>query len=288
MAVRIRRIVIPCVLLGILAGAWHLLAHDELGDVAVPEADPAADPAAGLPDAPVQTRRDVLREVRRLCRRPPLDAFIAEQRRLVEAADTAEERGRRLHVLAEAHLERIYVRTARLGMRPGEPLFRRVPEPIERDIEAGLSALAEARALGVEEADGYRVEGSLLANRITGMGSAMDLKSAITDAYKRSLELDAENPRLHVALGCRKLFAPKLLGRDLDKALEHLTYACRRLPRDERPRIFAALAAYLDGDEAEALRWAREGLAVNNRNIFVIAVLERLLAGDADPFGRDA
>ncbi|MDJ0973750.1 MAG: hypothetical protein QNJ98_04765 [Planctomycetota bacterium] len=291
---RIRTLLIIAAFLGLMAAGWNYVAHDELGDVTVPEVpdgplpeDPPSD-GPSSEDPPAPTRRDVLAEVRRECRLGSLDAFIEAQRALVEQAETPADRGRHLHVLAEAYLERVYCRTARLGMRPGEPLFRRVPAPIEADIRAGLEALAEARAVGEPEADGYRVEGSLLANRITSMGTAMKLKRPITDAYKRSLELDAENPRLHVALGCRKLFAPKLLGRNLDKAMEHLTYAARGLPQDERPRIFAALVAYMQDDEGEALRWAQEALQVNNRNIFVIAVLERLLAGEADPFGRDA
>ncbi len=282
-----RRFLMVCALLGLGGAGWWYVAYDPLSDVDVPPVVPA-DPPSQPPVAPrPPTRRELLHEARRLCQLAPLDTFVQAQQQLVGEAPDDDARGDQLQVLAEALLERVYMRTSRLAMRPGEPQYSRVPREIERDIQAGLKALAQARALGVTEADGYRIEGSLLANRISGTFSAMNLKRDIINAYTQSLDLDGDNPRLHVALGCRKLFAPKMLGRDLDKALEHLEYACSRLPQDERPRLFAALAAYLKDDEAGALAWAEEALKVNNRSIFAIALVERLRAGEDNPVGRD-
>jgi len=297
--VSVQRAVILVVLLGLLAAAWFYITSDSLGDVRVPQVPSADDPVEPSPKPPKPptvvpavpssgpSRRDLLHEARRLCAQPPLDRFLVEQRALVEADAEDAVRGARLHVLAEALLERIYCLNSHIGMTPGEPLYRRVPEAVESDVAEGLSALRKARTLGVALGDGYRVEAGLLTSRITGTVSAMGLKSKIAKAFSAALEADGEEPRLHVALGCRKLFAPRLLGRDLDKAMEHLVYACYGLPRDERPRIFAALTAYLIGDRESALAWAEKGLELNENNAFAKAVVERLRAGEADPFGRD-
>jgi len=190
-------------------------------------------------------------------------------------------------VLAEALLERIYQRTSRMGLRPGEPLYDAVPADTARDVRDGLAALAQARALGVETGDGYRVEAGLLTSRITGTLSALGLKREIARCYSRALALDPNDPRLHVALGCRKLFAPRFLGRDTEKALEHLVYACKQLPADERPRVFAGLAAWMLGDHAAARKWVEHAVAVNPRSDFAFAVLRRILAGESEPFARD-
>ena len=109
----------------------------------------------------------------------------------------------------------------------------------------------------------------------------------MTAVYKRATELDGENPRLHVGLGCRKLFAPRFLGQDLDKAMEHFVYACFKLPQDERPRLFASMTAYLTGDPDAALSWAEKAAALNEHNAFAQAVLQRLKNNEFDPFGRD-
>jgi hypothetical protein len=304
--VNLRRVVAILVLLGLAIGAWAWARHDELADVPVPPVQPqpeigpgpavdptpppAPDAGAGSDtshDAALVARRATLHAARRTCRLPPLDEFVLEQELLVRETEDPALKGRHLHVLAEACLERIYCRNAHRGMTPGEALYARVPPAVADDVEDGLQALADARALGVELGDGYRVEAGLRTSLITGKLSAMSMKSKVTAAFKRATELDGENPRLHVGLGCRKLFAPRYLGQDLDKAMEHFVYACFKLPQDERPRIFASMTAYLTGDSDGALSWAEKAAALNENSAFAKAVLQRLKNGERDPFGRD-
>jgi len=308
--VNVRRVVTVLILLGLGVGAWAYVTSDGLGDVPIPPVppvesdrpgpdtppggDPTRDPGSATDPGPaaaaderMAARRSVLHAARRLCRVEALDEFILEQGLLAQEAQDPAVKGRQLQVLAEAHLERIYARNSHRGMVPGEAQYARVPRAIEDDVQEGLAALARARGLGVDLGDGYRVEAGLRTSRITGKLSAMGMKSKVTAAYNRSVELDTENPRLHVGLGCRKLFAPRFLGQDLDKAMEHFVYACFKLPQDERPRLFAAMTAYLTGDREGAEQWAEKAATLNPNNAFAQAVFRRLQNGESDPFGRD-
>jgi hypothetical protein len=281
-----RILIVPLVLVGLLLGGWLYLAYDGLGDVPVPEVPPEGTPPpdhTGTGHPTWAAGHGALQEARRLCSLPPLDEFVVSRRALADPVG----RGEHLHVLAEALLERIYCRNSHRGMTPGEPMYSHLPAPIKADIEEGLAALGEARSLGVELGDGYRVEAGLKSSRITSRISALRAKGGMNKAYKRSLELDGKNPHLHVALGCTKLLAPSFLGQDVEKAMEHFVYACRELPDDERPRIFASMAAWLSDDRKAALDWADKAVQINPNNAFAQVVLQRLRAGEADPFGRD-
>lgn len=225
-----------------------------------------------------------LARVRQLCRTEPLDAFLAEQRALVER-DPGD--GAAWRVLAETHLERIYTRDLGRGLAVGRPLHEEIAPETARDVEAGLEAIARAIDAGEDKSDSYRIRASLLCCRITGMASAIAVQGKATAALERALELDPANPYAQVVLGNRKLFAPPLLGHDAEGALVHLRAGAAGLPHDERPLITAALAAHVLGDADEARRLVKAAVERTPANPLAAAIAARLEAGEEDPFGRD-
>jgi tetratricopeptide (TPR) repeat protein len=266
---------ITCLCCAALLACSALLVLRTDVDAAVP-ADAAAAPRPA-------DRAAALQAARRSCDAAQLDRFVDEQRALARGApgDAAT-----LRLCAEALLERVVLRNQQKGMRVGEPLRDRVPAATATDVDDALELLHAARRIAATAAD-WRLEAALLGNRITGLASALQWNGRIEQALQQAARLDDRDPQLHVALGLRKLLAPRLLGHDPAAALAHFDYAARVLPDDERPRVFAAMAAWLLQKRQAAITWLEQAVAVNPNNVFAQAVLVRVRRDEPDPFGRD-
>lgn len=275
-----RVVPILCVacLLALGGTGWMQLQASTTAGIEVPTAVPAAlpKPSDGLGAA--------LREARRSCDLAALDAVLAKVRtRCQEAPDQSEP----WHLLAEAHLERSLLRSHDRGLAVGAPVYPQLPKEVADDLEAGLVAARRARELGDDTSDLFRIEAGLMSQRITGLASALQWNGRIQDALRLAGERSRDNPHLHVALGLRKLLAPKLLGHDPKQALEHFAFAAKSLAEDERPAVFAAMASYLQQKRQQAIGWLEQAVGRNPQNRFARVVLKRLQAGEDDPFGRD-
>ncbi len=273
---------ISCGAVGLLLAVtlyWHLRADL---DIAVPNELPVATPAVA--DDPRAMRSEALAKARRSCDPAQLDAFVAAQQAILAQSPGD---APALRLCAEAMLERVALGNQRRGMTVGEPMYAVVPAAVAADVEAALTLLQRARAAGDHSAENWRIEAALLGNRITGIGSALQWNGRIESALAEAAKVDADDPQLHVTLGLRKLLAPELFGHDPAAALKHFSYAAKALGADERPRVFAAMAAYLLQKRQQAIAWLEQAVAVNPNNVFARAVLVRVRRDEPDPFGRD-
>jgi len=229
-------------------------------------------------------RSALLAETRRTCDPARLDAFIDEQQRIVEASP---EDGNAWHILAEALLERVLLENMREGMEVGRPMYEDLPQPVEAWLDRATAAIDKARALGAADSESYRIESALWSNRIVGMGSALKYSSRVQKALDRAEELDPANPNVQVSRGVRALLAPRFLGHDPEKALEHLERGMEALPEDERPRVFASMAAWLLGRHAESDALVEAAMRINPANLYAQAVHARMVRGVEQPFAAD-
>lgn len=266
-----------CVVL-LLGTVWLRLCAD---DLAVPAGPAAAGPAAARAAG---GRAAALAAARRSCDPEQLDRFVAEQRAQV-ARSPHDALARRL--CAEALLERVLLRNQLRGMVVGEPVHAELPAETAADIDEALALLAAARSAGDDSSDNWRLEAALLGNRITGLASALQWNGRIEAALEEAAARDAHNPALHVALGLRRLLAPRWLGHDPEQALRHLEFAAGAMPDDERPDVFAAMAAYLLRKRQQAIAKLEQAVARNPNNRFAHVVLQRLRRGEPEPFERD-
>lgn len=280
-----------CVACSCLVGASTYLALRVGVDVAVPQVSAPAVAAAPTKGAeePHAEGPDAARARIEAARRDSptaLDGLIAEQR---GAALSAPGDAAPMRILAEALLERIGLVNRPRGLRVGEPLYDELPPAIARDVDEGLDLLQRARKAGDDSAENWRLEASLLANRVTSLGSALQWNGRIERALAHAAARDPDDPALHVTLGLRKLLAPRFLGHDPAGALEHFAYAAHapQLRTDERPRVFAAMAAFLLARRQAAMDWLEQAVAINPDNAFARTVLARVRRGEDDPFGRD-
>ncbi|MBK8099935.1 MAG: hypothetical protein IPK26_22765 [Planctomycetes bacterium] len=264
-------------LLGLGGTAWALLAQDDSG-LTVPS---GAGTAVATPTDPPQAE---LAAARRDGSLAAFDALVARRR---QATAESAANGQAWCLLAEALLERVLQRNQLRGMAVGEPLHTTLPPALAQDLDDGLAAIAAARRAGVDSAESYRIEAGLLSNKITGLGAALQFNGQVQKALNTAFAKAPESAPLHVALGLRKLLAPRLLGHDPEKALEHLEFAAKNMPDDERPGVFAAMAAFLTRRRQKAIEWLEQAVARNPGNVFARVVLQRIRRDEADPFGRD-
>jgi len=266
-----------CLLL-LLATVWLKLQPGR--DFAVPKA-PAADAAhAAAPDP----RREALDAARRQGDAAAFDALLAERRRQLEHPP-GDATAMRLY--AEALLERVLLRGRQRGMDVGAVAYAQLPAAVAADLDAAQHWLRRARELGDDSADNWRLEAAVLGNRITGLAEALQWNGAIEADLAKAFAKDPDDPRLHVALGLRRLLAPRMLGHDPQKALEHFQFAAQALPGDERPRVFAAMAAWLLRKRQQAIQWLEQASAQNPANEYAAVVLQRLRRDEPMPFARD-
>jgi len=218
-----------------------------------------------------------------------MDAFLREQQERVARlrADDSPEVEDGLLVLGEACLERALAASHDKGMRVGEPIYTELPQTVRQWLARAESALDELREMGVETSETFRMRSAILSNRITGLASAWNLNGKVTEALDRAEELDEQNPRVQVARGVRRLLAPRMLGHDPEQALAHLRKAMEALTDDERPRVFAAMAEWLQGRRESAREWLEEAVRINPDNLFAQVALRRIGRGEEHPFAAD-
>lgn len=189
--------------------------------------------------------------------------------------------------LAEGLLQRAIQHGHLIGMKVGRPVYAELPATVAADLDAAEAAVTQAKELGDDSCDLFRISAEVMSQRITGLGSALRWNGKIQRAISEAAERAESDPHLHLALGLRRLMAPEFFGHDADKALEHFTYAADSLPEDERPALFAAMASFLKKKRLDAIAWLERAVARNPDNVFARVVLNRTRRGEDDPFGRD-
>jgi len=215
----------------------------------------------------------------------PIDAFVAEQRRLTEREPGVAEHWR---VLGEALLERCLLRDHGQGMAVGETVHSEaLPEANARDIEAGLAAVDRAIELGDPSGDVHRIRAALVSVSAVGWLDVVQKRATVQASLAKARELEPGNPRLLMALACERLFTPRLFGGDPAAAREAFLAVAGALEHDERPYLYAAMASHLLGETAAALAHLERAQARNPHSDYVREVLRRIRAGEDDPFGRD-
>ncbi len=222
--------------------------------------------------------------VRKSCDTIRLNSFLADQ--IVRCQQQPANKDE-LRILAQTYVERVALRTIGKGMSIGEPMFETIPENIERDLDQGLAAIAKLHELGCTHSETFRIEATLLSNKITGLRSVWQHSSRIQNALDQAYEKDPSNPRVLIALGLRKLLAPKFFGHDANAGRTLLLKAADALELDERPLVYAALAEHSLGKLAACQELLETAVEHNPNNPFAVAVLERVVAGDPSPFAND-
>ncbi len=286
---RLLPVSILCCTIAIGATAYAMLGEGPADRIQVPSqakpmASSAANPVAGATTGASTGPAAELQQARRSGSKPALDAIVEVFQTAVTAAPNDRNSW---HLLAEALLERVLQRSHLCGIVIGTPRYENLPAEVAEDLDAGTAAIARARELGDDSGDLFRLEAAVMSHRITGLATALQWNGRIQQALAKAGERAKDDPRLHVALGLRKLLVPKFLGQDASKALEHFEFAAGQMLDDERPAVFAAMANLLQEKRQQAIAWLTQAVQQNPQNTFAKVVLARVQRGEPDPFGRD-
>jgi len=96
-----------------------------------------------------------------------------------------------------------------------------------------------------------------------GMLAGMRYGPKANAEAQRALALDANNPRVYTVLGRKYLYAPKMFGGDLQKAIESFQKASSLDPHFDEAFVWLAIAYRKAGKEQQAQSALAEALRLN-------------------------
>jgi tetratricopeptide (TPR) repeat protein len=140
----------------------------------------------------------------------------------------------------------------------------------ERWLDSAIGNAKRATALKDGSSDAHALLGELYGEKIGfgGMFTGMQLGPKANAETQRAFQLDANNPRAFTTIGHKYLFAPKMFGGDLDKAVESFQKATVLDPHYDEAFVWLAIAYRRKGDEPHARTAVEEALRLNPKSTF--------------------
>lgn len=152
----------------------------------------------------------------------------------------------------------------------------------QRAIDSGLDDARRAIALDDRSAEAHALLGDLYGRKIgySGMLGGMRYGPKAEAEVNRALQLDSTNVQAYFVLGQRALYAPKMFGGDVGKAVETFHKATTLDPRSDEAFVWLAMAYAKKGDAAAERAALDEALRINARNVVAAEMLAGLKDGD--------
>lgn len=140
----------------------------------------------------------------------------------------------------------------------------------ERWLDSAIENAKHAIEINDQSSDAHALLGDLYGKQI-GLGGAfagMHYGPKANAETERALQLDQNNPRAYAVLGRKHLFAPKMFGGDLGKAIESFQKATALDPHYDEAFVWLAIAYRKKGDSQSAETALSEALRLNSRSAF--------------------
>jgi len=141
-------------------------------------------------------------------------------------------------------------------------------------IDSAIENAQRAIVINDKASDAHALLADLYGNKI-GLGgvlAATRYGARVTSECERALELDPNNPRIYLVLGRKYLFAPKMFGGSLDKAVESFQEAITLDPKCDEGFVWLAIAYRKKGDSQNAAKALQRALRLNPRSSFATRV----------------
>ena len=153
----------------------------------------------------------------------------------------------------------------------------------QRAIDSGLDDGRRAIALDDRSAEAHALLGDLYGRKIgySGMLGGMRYGPKAEAEVKRALQLDSTNVQAYLVLGRRYLYAPKMFGGDVGKAIDSFHKATTLDPHSDEAFVWLAMAYAKKGDAAAERAALDEALRLNGRNVVATEMRAALKDGDS-------
>jgi tetratricopeptide (TPR) repeat protein len=139
-----------------------------------------------------------------------------------------------------------------------------------RWLDSAIENAQRSIDLNDQSSDAHALLADLYGSKISFGGAFAGMKYGpkANDETHRAFQLDANNPRAYAVIGRRYLYAPKIFGGDLDKAIESFRKSTELEPHGDEAFVWLAIAYRKKGDTAHAQAAIKEAVHLNGRNVF--------------------
>lgn len=140
---------------------------------------------------------------------------------------------------------------------------------VQQAIDSGIENIRTSIDLNPSFADAHAVLSELYGKKIAygGLFTGMRIGPKAEAEIQKALDSDANDPRIYIVMGRRQLYAPRMFGGDIHKAIESFRKATTVDPRCDEGFVWLAIAYSKQGDSSAGKAAIDEALRLNNRNV---------------------
>jgi tetratricopeptide (TPR) repeat protein len=135
--------------------------------------------------------------------------------------------------------------------------------------EVGIKAAERAVALKPDDAENYRVLGTLCGQAITDLMSGLTYGPRAKDAISKAVARAPNSSMVYVARGVGNFYLPPQLGGGLETAVVDFRKAIELDPRNAEAYLWLGLSLRKENKDAEARRAFEKSLALNPNSVWV-------------------
>lgn len=140
---------------------------------------------------------------------------------------------------------------------------------MQHALNSAIDNTQHSIVLNDGSADSHALLADLYGRKIGygGMLAGMRYGPKAEAESRRALQLDPNNPRIYVAQGRRQLYAPRMFGGDLEKAIESFRKSTTVDPHYDEGFVWLAIAYGKKRDSEASKAALDEALRINSQNI---------------------
>jgi len=146
----------------------------------------------------------------------------------------------------------------------------------EQALEDAIAAVQHCLELDDKSADAHSLLANLFGRKISlgGFLAGPRFGPRIVAENKRALDLAPNDALVYASLGRQYLYAPKMFGGDVAKAIENFIKATQLDPNSDENFVWLAIAYRKGGDAPNSEKALRQAMQLNPRSAFAKATAE--------------
>ena len=146
----------------------------------------------------------------------------------------------------------------------------------EQALEDAIAAVQHCLELDDKSADAHSLLANLFGRKISlgGFLAGPHFGPRIVAENKKALDLAPNDALVYASLGRQYLYAPKMFGDDVAKAMENFIKATQLDPNSDENFVWLAIAYRKGGDAPNSEKALRQAMQLNPRSAFAKATAE--------------